>query len=121
MHLEVHPQDRAAREELAGLHANHRHDAARAVEQLECLLRQPGHDKQNIVRWLNLVADYHIRLGHDIAAAEAALAKISQRYPGSPAATQAERRKMLLSRELKGNEKSRDIHLGSYEKDLGLR
>lgn len=121
LHLEMHPQDRAAREELAGLYANHVLDAALAVEQMECLLRQPGHEKQNIVRWLNLIADYHIRLGHNLVAAEAALAQIERKYPGSPAATQAERRKMLLSRELKGNEKSRDIRLGSYEKDLGLR
>ncbi len=119
--LEVHPQDRSAREELAGLYASHLHDASLAVEQLELLLKQPGHEKASIVRWLNLMADYHIRIGSDLKSAEAVLARIEQRYPGSPAATQAGKRKMLLGRELKGNEKSRDVHLGSYERDVGLR
>lgn len=119
--LEVHPQDRSAREELAGLYASHLHDASLAVEQLELLLKQPGHDKASIVRWLNLMADYHIRSGSDLKSAEAVLGRIEQRYPGSPAAMQAGRRKMLLGRELKGNEKSRDVHLGSYERDMGLR
>jgi tetratricopeptide (TPR) repeat protein len=119
--LEVHPQDRSAREELAGLYAGHLHDASLAVEQLELLLKQPGHEKASIVRWLNLMADYHIRIGSDLKSAEAVLVRIEQRYPGSPAATQASKRKMLLGRELKGNEKSRDVHLGSYERDLGLR
>ena len=121
LQLEIHPHDRAAREELAGHYANHVRDVALAVEQLDCLLRQPGHEKHSIVRWLNLIADYQIRVGNDLKSAEAALERIEKRYPGSPAATQAERRKMLLGRELKGNEKSRDVHLGSYEKDLGLR
>ncbi len=121
LHLELHPRDRAAREELAGFYANHLRDANLAVGQIECLLGQPGHEKQNIVRWLNLIADYQIRLGNNLAAAEAALERIERKYPGSPAATQAERRKMLLTRELKGNEKGREVTLGPYEKDLGLR
>lgn len=121
LQLDIHPQDRTAREELAALHANHRHDAVRAVEQIEWLVRQPGQERQNIVRWLNLIADYHVRIGNDAGPAAAALERIERKYPGSPAATQAERRKMLLARELKGNEKSREVTLGSYEKDLGLR
>jgi len=120
-HLELHPQDRAAREELAGHYAHHLTDATLAVEQLEWLARQPNQDKKHVVHWLNLIADYHVRPGNDLAAAEAALKRIEQRFPGSPAAIQAGRRKMLLVRELKGNEKGREVSLGSYEKDLGLR
>jgi hypothetical protein len=36
-------------------------------------------------------------------------------------AEQALRRKMLLKKEFQGKEKNRDVHLGSYERDLGLR
>lgn len=120
-HIEIHPQDRDAREELAVLYAYQFRDVTHAVEQLEFLLRQPGRTKQATVKWLNLLADFQIKVAGDIRAAEAALDRILKRFPRSPAAEQAGRRKMLLGRELKGNEKSRDVHLGSYEGDLGLR
>jgi tetratricopeptide (TPR) repeat protein len=119
--LEVHPQDRTAREELAGLYADHLRDARLAVEQLDLLVKQPGHDKQNVVKWFNRMADYYIQIAGDVESARTALERIERRYPNSPAAAQAGRRKMLLGRELKGNEKGREVSLGSYERDLGLR
>ena len=120
-HLELHPQDRDAREELAARYAEDLREIAPAIEQLEFLLRQPGQDRGNMVRWLNTMADYHIRIAADVKSAEAALDRIMKKYPKSPAAEQAGRRRMLLGRELKGKEKSRDVGLGSYERDMGLR
>lgn len=120
-HLEMHPQDRASREELAGLYANHLRDAAPAAGQLEMLIRQPGHDRKNVVKWLNRLADYHLQIDGDLPAAERALQRIEQRFPKTPAAEMAARRRATLALELKGNEKSRDVKLGSYERDMGLR
>lgn len=120
-HLELHPKDRDAREELAVLYAHAMRDVPLAVEQLEFLLRQAGQNRQYAVKCLNLLADFQIKVAGDLKAAEAALDRIIKKYPGSPAAEQAGRRRMLLGRELKGNEKSRDVSLGSYERDMGLR
>ena len=119
--LELHPLDHSAREELVSLHAGEPEDIRLAIDHLEFLINQPGFDKHKVVKWLNQIADHQVQISHDAAAAGATLDRIIKKYPGSPAAEQAGRRKMLLGRELKGNEKSRDVPLGSYEKDLGLR
>lgn len=120
-HLEIHPQDRTAREELAVLYAKHLGDPVLACEQLEMLIRQPGQDRKSVVKWLNLMADYHIQVAADVPAADDALKRIERRFPKSPVAEVAAHRRAMLARELRGKEKSRDVQLGSYEKDLGLR
>ncbi len=119
--LELHPMDRTSREELATLYAEHLGDLQLAVEQLEFLLKQPQLDKQGKVKLLQRMTDLQVRFGDDLAAAEKPLDRIMNSYPGSPMAEQASRRKMLLKKEFQGKEKNRDVHLGSYERDLGLR
>ncbi len=119
--LEMHPMDRTSREELATLYAEHLGDLQLAVGQLEFLLKQPQLDKQGKTKLLNRMTDLHVRLGDDLAAAEKPLDRIMSHYPGSPMAEQASRRKMLLKKEFQGKQKNRDVHLGSYERDLGLR
>lgn len=119
--LEIHPMDMEAREELATLYAEHLRDLQTAIEHLEFLVRQPQHDKQGKVKLLNRMTDLYVRCGDDLAAAEKPLDRIIQTYPESPMAAQASRRKMLLKKEFQGKEKNRDVHLGSYKRDLGLR
>jgi len=119
--LELHPMDRTSREELATLYVEHLGDLPLAIEQLEFLARQPQLDKHEKTKLLHRMTDLYVRFGDDLAAAEKPLDRIMNNYPGSPMAEQASRRKMLLKKEFQGKEKNRDVHLGSYERDLGLR
>jgi len=119
--LELHPLDREAREELSRLYAEHSGDLGAATEQLEFLLKQPQLDKHGKVALLHRMADLQVRFGDDLGAAEKPLKRIMSNYPRSPMAEQASRRLMMLKKEFQGKEKNRGVHLGSYEKDLGLR
>jgi tetratricopeptide (TPR) repeat protein len=119
--LEMHPMDRTSREELATLYAEQMGDLPLAIEQLDFLLNLPQLGKQDKTKLLHRMTDLQVRFGDDLAAAEKPLDRIISSFPNSPMAEQASRRKMLLKKEFQGKEKNRDMHLGSYEKDLGLR
>jgi hypothetical protein len=73
------------------------------------------------VRWLNLIADLQIRGGENLAAAKAALERLIELFPDSPAANLARNRIELLKLELKAREKSQTVRLGSYEQNIGLK
>ena len=71
-------------------------------------------------RWLNLLATFQIKQGHDLPAAESALRRIIDKFPGGALATVALSRLATLQSELKATEKSAPKTLGTYEKDIGL-
>jgi tetratricopeptide (TPR) repeat protein len=94
--LEKHPNDWTAREELAGFYANEKQDARRAIAELEVLVTGAKAPRQDIVRWLHLIADWHSRLLKDTDSARAALDRIIERYPDTVLAERAEQAKAYL-------------------------
>ncbi len=121
LHLEKHPLDTSAREELAKLYALHYGRLDLAINELECLMASPQQNKKDFVRWLELSADLHIKIGNDLAQAQAALFRIIELFPGTSYAEMANRRLGTLNGELSVHKKSQVIKLGSYEKDIGLK
>ena len=73
------------------------------------------------MRWLNLLADLHIRCGRDLAAAEAALRRIIERFPPPALAEPVAARLAALEGELRGGLQTPLKTLGRYEKNLGLK
>lgn len=119
--LEKHPLDSHAREKLAELYAKHYHRLDLALDQLEQLVTQPGQPARNVVRWLNLMADLQVSEGDNEENVEATLQRIVDLYPDNAAAETARRRIDRLKLELKGKQKGREVKLGNYEQDIGLR
>jgi tetratricopeptide (TPR) repeat protein len=119
--LERHPLDADARERLAVLYASHYQRVDLAASELEQLISIPGMPPKSVVHYLNLLADFSVQFAGDRATAEAALLRITEMYPGSAAAEQAQARFTCLEGELSANKKSQSIPLGSYEKNIGLK
>ena len=86
-----------------------------AVGELEQLIAQPHQPPKQIVHYLDLLADLHIKYASDYDAARAALQRIIDLAPGLAAAGTARQRLGRLRLELKGKEKSQAVKLGSYE------
>jgi tetratricopeptide (TPR) repeat protein len=120
-HLDQHPLDTEAREELARLYADHYARLDLAAGQLEQLIQAPNQPQKKIVHWLNLLADFQVKYGHDLALAQQALQRIIDLHPASAAAEQAQSRLACLKREFKHSEKEQTLRLPTYEHDLGLK
>jgi len=115
------PEDIQAREDLAVLYAEGFKRVDLAAEQLEQMLGQPNAPMIHVKRWLNLLADLHIKENGDTAAAKAALMRIQERYPGSAAADVAARRLSVLGLEARAKKDAPGLKLGIYEQNLGLK
>jgi outer membrane protein assembly factor BamD (BamD/ComL family) len=120
-HLENHPLDTEARENLARLYADHYQRLDLAADQLEQLIAHPAQPASRIVRWLNLLADLQIQHSADYETVRRTVQRIIDRYPGMPPAETARRRLDHLRLELKAKEMSQTVKLGSYEQDIGLK
>jgi tetratricopeptide (TPR) repeat protein len=120
-HLEQHPLDGEAREKLALIYADHYQRLDLATDQLEQLVQQPHQPTKSVAGWLNLLADLHLKHAGDYDRAKAALERIVAFDPDAAAAEQARQRIAHLRLELKKNEKTQTLKLGTYEKDLGLK
>jgi hypothetical protein len=119
--LELHPTDTATREKLAILYAEEFHRMDMAADQLEQMIGLPTEPPKHVAHWLNLLATLHIKVAHDGAAAESALRRIIERFPGGAPAIMATSRLASLQGELKALEKGSTKTLGAYEKNLGLK
>jgi len=119
--LEMHPSDTATREKLAVLYADQFQRLDLAVDQLEQLIGLPNETPKHIAQWLNLMADLQIRVGKDLAGAEATLRRILERFsaPGIVEPTQA--RLAALGGEMKAGRQTTLKTLGHYERNLGLK
>ncbi|HEV8543698.1 MAG TPA: hypothetical protein VGR78_14990 [Verrucomicrobiae bacterium] len=120
-HLNDFPEDVEAREELAKIYADHYQRMDLATDQIEQLVASPGAGPKEIVRWLNMLADYHIRVDQDRPAAEAVLHRIMDLFPNTALAAKAESRLAYLEGEMRKNKTSQALTLGSYEENLGLK
>jgi outer membrane protein assembly factor BamD (BamD/ComL family) len=114
------PQDAEAREELAKIYADHYHRMDLASDQIEQLISTTGAGQKEVTRWLNLLADLHLRVDQDRSGAEAALRRVVSLYPKSAVASQAETRIAYLDSEMLKNKTSQALKLGSYEDNMGL-
>lgn len=120
-HLNEHPEDVEARESLAKIYADHYQRMDLASDQIEQLMALPGVGQREIAHWLNLLVDFHVRVSQDKTAAEEALRRIIERFPNSAVAAKAETRIVYLDTEMRRNEKSQAVKLGSYEDNIGLK
>ena len=120
-HLDQHPQDTEARENLANLYADHYRRLDLAADQLNQLIEQPHQPARQVVHWLNLLADLQIRHNAGYDAASATLERIIERYPNLAAASLARNRMDLLKLELKARTQNQTVKLGTYEQNIGLK
>lgn len=120
-HLQQHPLDTDAREQLARIYA---HDFARldlAVDQLEQLIQYPNQPRRLIVRWLNLMADLQVRGDAPYETIRQTLQRIIDAAPDLAAAEGARRRIELIRLELKANQPTQQVKMGTYDQNLGLK
>lgn len=120
-HLQLHPLDAEAREKLAVIYADHYKRMDLAVDQLEQLIVHPNQPSKRVIHWLNLLADLQIRHAANYDTVRATVQRIIDLFPKSGAAEVAASRITHLRLELKGQEKSQSVKLGSYEQDIGLK
>jgi len=120
-HLEKYPADMEAREKLAILYAEHYQRIDLAADQIEQIIAQPGQPMKQVVHYLNLLADMHVRQAGDFDAAKRALERIIELYPKYAPAENARQRIAHLRFEMKVQEKQEGIKLGTYEQNIGLK
>ena len=120
-HLEAHPHDTEVREKLAAIYANDFKRLDLATMELAQLINEPMHKPKQVAHWLNLLANYQIELGADVATVRETLEKIVERFPNLPVADLAQRRLARLNNEFKGRQQSSNIKLGVYEQNVGLK
>src|SRR5262245_25498254 len=119
--LQEQPHDDEAREKLALIYADHYQRLDLAVNQLEELISQPNAPARQVAHWLNRLADLRIKHGGDEMGARDALLRIINLYPRSAAAETAKIRISHLPLELRANQKSQVMPLGSSESNIGSR
>ena len=85
------------------------------------MIQQPHQPPQKVVRWLNLLADLEVKYAQNEEGARAVLQRIIDLYPTLSHAQVAESRLARIRLEIKGQQKSQAVKLGSYEQDLGLK
>jgi len=120
-HLEQHPQDFEARENLALIYADHFRRLDLASDQLEQLIAVPHQPPKQVTHWLNLLADIQIRLSGETSQARKTLERIVDRFPKTAAAGNAQNRIAYLNLELKGRRTDQPLKLGTYEQNIGLK
>jgi hypothetical protein len=120
-HLELHPLDGEVREKLAILYADHYQRLDLAADQLDQLIEQPNQPTKQVAHWVNLLADLQVRHGADAETIRRTLERIIEKFPGHPVAELAHNRLELVKLEIKGQEKSQAVKLGSYEQNIGLK
>jgi tetratricopeptide (TPR) repeat protein len=120
-HLEQHPLDTEAREQLAILYVDHFHRLDLARDQLEQLINHPSQPHRLKVKWLNLLADLQVRGGADYDTVRATLERIVELDPRLAAAEKARNRIALLKLEFKALETPAVVPMGTYEQNLGLK
>jgi tetratricopeptide (TPR) repeat protein len=120
-HLEAHPHDSEEREKLATIYARDLRRLDLATMELDQLVNEPNHTPKQVAHWLNLLANFQIELGSEVAVVRETLEKIIERFTDLPVAEIAQRRLALLNNEFKGRQETTVVKLGVYEQNLGLK
>jgi tetratricopeptide (TPR) repeat protein len=120
-HLSDHPLDIETREKLALLYSSEFKRLDLATGELEQLIATPNQTPKNIAHWLNMLADFQIRLANDVDLARQTLQRVIDLNPNGAAANTARVRLSQLKLELNQNASQRTVKLGNYEQNIGLR
>jgi tetratricopeptide (TPR) repeat protein len=120
-HLREHPLDNETRERLAMIYANEYQRLDLASIELEQLITTPNQLPKNVIHWLNVLADFQIRLANDVNGARLSLERIITLFPNSAGANNAQTRISQLRLELNQHTTQRTLKLGNYEQNIGLR
>jgi TolA-binding protein len=120
-HLEQHPHDTEVRETLAVIYARDFQRLDLATMELAQLINEPKHKPKQVAHWLNLLANFQVELGADVATVSATLEQIVARFPDSPLAEIAQRRLGRINLEFKGQQATAEVKLGVYEQNIGLK
>jgi tetratricopeptide (TPR) repeat protein len=120
-HLETHPHDSEVREKLAVIYAKDFRRLDLATMELVQLINEPRHTPKQIAGWLNLLANFQVELGADVATVRSTLQTIVDRFPDLPLAVVTQRRLERLNSEFKGKETKAAVKLGEYEQNIGLK
>jgi hypothetical protein len=120
-HLEAHPHDSEVREKLAVLYAKDFSRLDLATMEMEQLINEPRHSPKQVAGWLNLLANFQIEAGADVATVTATLQQIVDRFPDLPLAEITQRRLARINSEVKGKEIKPGVKLGVYEQKIGLK
>jgi tetratricopeptide (TPR) repeat protein len=111
-HLDQHPMDWEAREELATLYAESLREVDQAVEHLEFLISQRNQPPKKVIQWLNQMADCYIKHGDNLEKGRESLERVLQLFPGTAAAEMAHNRIMRLKLEMNSKKATSTIKLG---------
>jgi tetratricopeptide (TPR) repeat protein len=120
-HLRNYPLDNEVREKLAVLYATEYKRLDLASGELEQLISAPNQTPKNIAHWLNMLADFQVKLANDVELARQTLQRVIDLYPRSAMANTATVRMSQLKLELNQNISQRTLKLGSYEQNIGLK
>jgi len=120
-HLEEHPHDTEVREKLALIYAKDFKRLDLATMELDQLINEPKHKPKQVAHWLNMLANFQVELGADVATVRATLEMIVDRFPNLPVAELAQRRLGRLENEFKGLRQPMRVKLGEYEQNIGLK
>lgn len=115
------PDDPVRRERLARLLASELNRPDLAHEELERLIRAPKAGERNVVRWLNLAADIHLKSPEGVPAARLTLERIIEQFPDSAGAIQASQRLTTLSLGSRAIRSEPTLRMGTYEAKPGLQ
>jgi tetratricopeptide (TPR) repeat protein len=119
--LQRFPADSESREQLIRLLSEEKNDLESARIQVGLALGVPHQTAKQLARWLQLQATVEIRCGRNLEAARGALQRIIDQFPLTALAETAQQRIESLATELKGMDERREVAMGIYEKDLGLK
>ena len=119
--LERFPTDVQGQMLLAQIHAEDLKDMPAAELTLRRFCEQPGHAPQNVAFALYSLADWHLKITQDYAAAQRALEKIVELFPGSEfAAGAAHRIAHLESTALLATRDGKKFVVAEGPQNLGL-
>lgn len=119
--LTAHPDDDEARERLAAIYAERYKRVDMATDQMEQLISDPRQPRDETVRRLNLLAQFHLRFALDGDAARNCLRRIIDMFPGTPAANLAATEIQTMPDTATLRRKSEAVPMVEAEKDLGLK
>jgi hypothetical protein len=93
--LEKHPLDNDTREKLARVYFNRYGKPDLAWQEMNRLFENPFQQPRDLARWLNLMADWHLKRDNPAGAREC-LQQIMARFPELPHCEQAQQRLTLI-------------------------
>ncbi len=80
--LEAHPLDNDTREKLACVYFERYDQPTKAWEEINALIQRPFQQPRDVARWLNLAADWHLKL-ENVQGARESMQQIITLYPDS--------------------------------------